>query len=32
MSSGVMITGMICLTVIVLALIGNNDKNNKDNK
>lgn len=31
MSSGVMITGIICLTIIVLALIGNNDrdKNNK---
>lgn len=30
MSSGVMITGIICLTIIVLALIGNNDedKNN----
>lgn len=31
MSSGVMITGIICLTIIVLALIGSNDrdKNNK---
>lgn len=31
MSSGVMITGIICLTIIVLALIGSDDrdKNNK---
>lgn len=29
MSSGVMITGIICLTIIVLALIGNNDKDEK---
>lgn len=26
MSSGVMITGIICLTIIVLALIGSNDR------
>lgn len=32
MSSGVMITGIICLTIIVLALIGNNDKDNEQNK
>lgn len=32
MSSGVIITGIICLTIIVLALIGSNDKDNKQNK
>ncbi len=32
MSSGVMITGIICLTIIVLALIGSNDKDNEQNK
>lgn len=32
MSSGVMITGIICLTIIVLALIGSNDKDKGQNK
>lgn len=32
MSSGVMITGIICLTIIVLALIGSNDKDNERTK
>lgn len=32
MSSGVMITGIICLTIIVLALIGSNDKDNEQTK
>lgn len=32
MSSGVMITGIICLTIIVLALIGSNDRDNEHNK
>lgn len=32
MSSGVMITGIICITIIVLALIGNNDKDKEDKK
>ncbi len=31
MSSGVMITGIICLTIIALALIGSNDKDNEQN-
>jgi hypothetical protein len=31
MSSGVMITGIICLTIIVLALIGSNSKDNEQN-
>lgn len=31
MSSGVMITGIICLTIIVLALIGSNGKDNEQN-
>ncbi len=30
MSSGVMITGIICLTIIVLALIGSKDKENEE--
>lgn len=32
MSSGVMITGIICLTIIVLALIGSKGKDNEQNK
>lgn len=32
MSSGVMITGIICLTIIVLALIGSKSKDNEQNK
>lgn len=30
MSSGVMITGIICLTIIVLTLIGKDGKDNED--
>lgn len=32
MSSGVMITGIICLTIIVLALIGSDNKDKDKDK
>lgn len=32
MSSGVMITGIICLTIIVIELIDSKGKDNKQNK